>query len=252
MSFLGDLFGGGSSSSQANNTSSSTDLRRVYGDNATTLDNGSNLTSNSNNNIKTSSVATWASTANSNNTISTADNSTHWANSGNTISTASTDNSNTNSGNTISTSNSVNNTTNTLDGGAIGASFAASSHTADVAFGFGDHALGFGKQALDFSKDTLSTVVNSNDATVSNALAFVGHAQDKSYAASNEAFTSALNMVGQFSVANQKQNTQVIDAIHTSENQVSQAYADAKGRGAMTDYILLAAVAGAMFLAFKR
>ena len=238
MSFLGDLFGGGGSSSQANNTSSSTDLRRVYGDNATTLDNGSNLTntSNSNNNIKTSSVATWASTANSNNTIST----------------ASTDNSNTNSGNTISTSNSINNTTNTLDGGAIGASFAASSHTADVAFGFGDHALGFGKQALDFSKDTLSTVVNSNDATVSNALAFVGHAQDKSYAASNEAFTSALNMVGQFSVANQKQNTQVIDAIHTSENQVSQAYADAKGRGAMTDYIILAAVAGAMFLAFKR
>ena len=238
MSFLGDLFGGGGSSSQANNTSSSTDLRRVYGDNATTLDNGSNLTntSNSNNNIKTSSVATWASTANSNNTIST----------------ASTDNSNTNSGNTISTSNSVNNTTNTLDGGAIGASFAASSHTADVAFGFGDHALGFGKQALDFSKDALSTVVNSNDATVSNALAFVGHAQDKSYAASNEAFTSALNMVGQFSVASQKQNTQVIDAIHTSENQVSQAYADAKGRGAMTDYIILAAVAGAMFLAFKR
>jgi hypothetical protein len=215
------------SSSQANQTSNYTDGRTVLGQGANW---GSTLDSNN---------STAFTTKNSGNTTTTSTFSTK--DSGNTTSTFATKDSgnttNTNSGNTTITSNA-------LDNGAIGASFDSTNQTVSQAFKFGTNALGFGSNALSFGSNALAGALSATGDAVGSALAFAQHAQDASMSANSYTLAAAL-------AYGQKQTASALDSLNTSAQMIDTAYADAKGRGAMTDYLLLAAIVVCGFVAYR-
>lgn len=130
------------------------------------------------------------------------------------------------------TRDSGNTTITTLDGHAIGLAFDSTNKTVDKAFKFGSDALGFGKDALAFGGDT-----------VDSALSFARQAQTQSQSAISDVFSKALD-------TSSKQTKTVVDSLNGATHLVETAYADAKGRGAMTDYITMIAIGGALFVAF--
>lgn len=173
---------------------------------------------------------------------------------------------------TVSTSNVTNNTTNVLDGGAIGHALDSTNKTVATAFDFGTHALGFGSDALNtvtknntaalnFAGDTVSTAfsaqdklttktLNFADSTVNEALGFAQDAQNRSMTATSDALSSAKDAFASALSFGGKQTAAAVDSLNQTENLVSAAYADAKGRGALTDKIMMVAIAGALFVAF--
>jgi hypothetical protein len=68
--------------------------------------------------------------------------------------------------------------------------------------------------------------------------------QTQTYSQASSALSSAMNTVGNALTFGAKQNADTLGGLQT-------AYADAKGRGAMTDKILMLAIAGALFVAFQ-
>lgn len=145
-----------------------------------------------------------------------------------TLNTSNSGNTNTwaNAGNTstFTTSNSGNTTTNVqaLDGGAIGGAFG-------------------------FAGDAFKQLTGS----ISDALDFANASQRNSYAASSGALDKAAAAFGDALSFGQKQTASALSSLQTSANVLDRAYADAKGRGAMTDYLMLAALAAVALVAWK-
>lgn len=164
----------------------------------------------------------------SSSTLTTSDSGNTWANSGNT-STASYQN----SGNT-STSYQA------LDNGAVGLAFNGINTTTKQAFGFGSDALGFAGDAFKRLTDS-----------VSDALNFATQTQKNSYAASSGALDKAVGAMTDALSFGGKQTASALSSLQTSSNVLDRAYADAKGRGGMTDYLIGAAIVGALFVAWK-
>ena len=144
--------------------------------------------------------------------------------------------------------------------------------TVDSALGFGSEALSFGSDALasnnkaiTSSLDLVGDVVNghfaANDKTLtkafnfgtdalSGALGFITTANTQANNAQSDALQTAVGALTNALSFGKAQTATALDSLNTSANLVKDSYADAKGRGALTDYITLAAIAGALLVAF--
>ncbi|CAN7402290.1 hypothetical protein LJR129_002488 [Acidovorax sp. LjRoot129] len=138
-------------------------------------------------------------------------------------------------------------TINTLDNGAVNAAFAYGNDAGKAAFGFGGQtidfagetvmaALGFGGKALnaalDANSDALAFAESTNNTAQRNAYNFAGDALGGSLGLATSAMNKAFNA------------SEYVGAM------VKDAYADAKGRGALTDKILIGAVLAMAVVAF--
>lgn len=119
----------------------------------------------------------------------------------------------------------INQTSYSLDNGAIATSFDSQNKTVEGAFDFG------------------SKVLDNSATTVKDALAYGADSQDSAYSFSSGAVSKA------FSFA-EDANSRALDSLNTTANLVKDSYADAKGRGALTDQILIGAIAMAGLVAY--
>lgn len=148
----------------------------------------------------------------------------------------------------------------TLDGGAI-----------KSAFGFGANALDFagnaGFKVLDLTKALSNAAFASNADTINAALSANKYAQQQAYNTVSDSLSfaqsagasaqatqrAALDIVSSGTAQaldfGAKQTSVALDSLNNSANLVKNAYADAKGRGAMTDYVLMAAMGVAAIVA---
>lgn len=121
-----------------------------------------------------------------------------------------------------------NSTVNVLDNGAINAAFDFAQSSGNQAFALAGKAVseaGAGQaRVLDFGADALSGALGFGDAQNARVLDFGADALAAAFQYGAEA------------------NTQAQDAIGQTASLVKNAYEDAKGRGAMTDYILIGAI----------
>lgn len=160
-----------------------------------------------------------------------------------------------------------------LDGGAIAASFNSTNNTVDRAFDFGSKALDFGTTALGVVDHTTTQSLAFSNSALQASLQASSDAYAKSIAASNYAVDNAISsantaMANTKSIASDaistsqnamasalsfgaKQTATALDSLNTSATMIDTAYQDAKGRGALTDKILMAAIVGALFVAYQ-
>ena len=123
---------------------------------------------------------------------------------------------------------------------ALTAAVGASDRARTQAFDFGadslSGALGFGDaqnaRVLDFGADSLSGALGFGDAQNARVLDFGADALSAAFAFGKTA------------------NTQAQDAMSATANLVKDAYADAKGRGALTDKMIMVAIAAMALVAF--
>jgi hypothetical protein len=99
-----------------------------------------------------------------------------------------------------------------------------------------------------------STVSVLDAGAIQNALAFAGDTVQTAIAGQGTAAKNAIDVVASsnskaLDFAKQSQG-QALDSLNTTSNLVKDAYADAKGRGALTDKILIGAIAMAGVVAF--
>ena len=146
---------------------------------------------------------------------------------------------------------------NSLDGGAIAQAFGLAQRTLDAAGQGQAQVLDFGTDALntvstsqaaafDFGADALSGALGSVDKSQARMLDFGADALsgalgsvDKSQARMLDFGADALAEAFNFG---QKANVQAQAAMGDTAAMLRGAYEDAKGRGAMTDYMMIAAV----------
>ena len=136
-----------------------------------------------------------------------------------------------------------------LDNGAISDAFRFAGHTVTQAFNFGDHALDSNvavtNDALHFADNTVNDALAANAAAMriaansqAEALSFADSAQKTSARAQTAALdTAADSMAGALAYSG-RQTAVALDSLTGSANLVKDAYADAKGRGALTDKLL--------------
>lgn len=154
-----------------------------------------------------------------------------------------------------------------LDADVANSAFKYGNAAGAAALSFGSDALGFGSEALasnnkagaaalSFGSDALgfgSEALKSNNATTSKALDFGADALAGSWdfgkAAMRNASDTMSDAFGFAQTAMQRATTfadsgadRAADLLVRNSNLVKDAYADAKGRGAMTDKIMIAAV----------
>jgi hypothetical protein len=129
---------------------------------------------------------------------------------------------------------------NVLDGGAIGNAFNFADNVADRAMVANAQAT---YNALDFGDSALSKSMQ----TTANALSFATNANDSAM----DVVGSSTRRVLDFATT---ANAQALDSLSATASFVKDSYADAKGRGAMTDKILIGSVvmAGLVALAAIR
>lgn len=131
-------------------------------------------------------------------------------------------------------------TVNALDAEVINRMFDSADRTGKLSFDFGGKAMDFGNEALlaslGFGKTALNAALNAN----SDALAFADANSTRNTIASYNFATDALG--GSLGFASQAVN-KAFNAADQTAAMVKDAYADAKGRGALTDKILMGAIA---------
>ena len=134
-------------------------------------------------------------------------------------------------------------TVNTLDADVINRALAANGLTIENAFSFGSEAFDMGagalRQSFDFGGEALAFADATNarasrqiSEAASDALAVGSNSLDKAFAFGSNSMDRAFGTL--------------VD----SQNMVATAYADAKGRGALTDKILIGAIAAVAFVAY--
>jgi len=112
------------------------------------------------------------------------------------------------------------------------------------------NALDFGAAALNFGSNTVTKALNFGGDALAFADASAQRSQQMAYntvqdalATSSDAFNKALSFGA-------GATGRALDSLASTENLVKDAYADAKGRGALTDYIILGAIAVMGVVAF--
>lgn len=122
-----------------------------------------------------------------------------------------------------------------LDNGAIGRAFDANDRATAGAFNFGKDALRLSErglsEAFNFGGDAVTSALNFGRATTAAALDASDNAFDRALDYSASATRSAL------------------DNLQSTQRLVTTAYADAKGRGALTDKILIGAIGAVALVA---
>ncbi len=141
-----------------------------------------------------------------------------------------------------------------LDGGAIGKSFDFASNTVDKAFQFGEKN---NQDAINFASDSLQqTLAASRESaryaaqSAADSIAFAQDANNKSIAVQRESIGTAADSMASALAYGGKQTAVALDSLQGSAELVKNAYADAKGRGSMTDYLLMAAIGVAGLVAY--
>lgn len=135
----------------------------------------------------------------------------------------------------------------TLDADVINAALAANGLTIDRALTFGSDtvgsALNFGSGALresfNFGGDALAFAQTANQVAANNMANAFSDALAVSENSLSKAYTFGGNALDR-----------AFDAVSNSQNIVATAYADAKGRGALTDKILMGAIAATALVAW--
>lgn len=119
--------------------------------------------------------------------------------------------------------------------------------TTGEAFAFGGDALtgalGFGKTALTMAGNTVSDALGLIDSQSTRNASLLGNAYSDLIASQDTAVGKVLTYGGNLT-------NRVLDATAATENLVKDAYADAKGRGALTDKIMIGAIAAMALVAF--
>jgi hypothetical protein len=130
-----------------------------------------------------------------------------------------------------------------LDNGAIQRSFDSADKSLAGALNFGTQALDTSSQALakafQFGGDTVDQALSSNQEAVAKALQFGGNSLDGALGFGNEALSFLKTTTAS-----------ALDNVQATQKLTADAYNDAKGRGAMTDKLLIAAIAGMGLVAF--
>lgn len=134
-------------------------------------------------------------------------------------------------------------TTNTLDGEVVNKAFNFGGSALDLVGGTVGEALGFGKDALkavaNANSDALAFADSNARRNSEMAYNFFGDALASNDAALSKAFSFGNNAMGA-----------AFDTLGQTENLVKDAYADAKGRGALTDKMIMGAIAAMALVAF--
>lgn len=99
-------------------------------------------------------------------------------------------------------------------------------------------------KALDGMADTARSAFDFGGDALSGALDFGDKAQAKSYDFAGDSLASILAFAS-------KNNAAALDSLDTTANLVKDSYADAKGRGALTDKIIIGVVIVAGVIAWK-
>lgn len=131
----------------------------------------------------------------------------------------------------------------TLDGDVINRAFQFGGTSLQLVGGSVAEALGFGGKALDAALNANADALAFADANASrnSAMAYdvLGNALASSDAALSQAFRFGNNAMGA-----------AFDTLGSTQNLVKDAYADAKGRGALTDKMIMGAIAAMAVVAF--
>ncbi len=160
---------------------------------------------------------------------------------------------------------STTNNTTTLDGDVVNRAFGFGNASLDLANDSVAGALGFGEHAMKLVADTnadalafadqnatrnsqmaynvVGDALSSSDAAMARALSFGGNALDAAVGASENAMLSALKFGG-------SSLGLAFGTLADSQALVKDAYADAKGRGALTDKMIMGAIAAMAVVAF--
>ena len=139
----------------------------------------------------------------------------------------------------------------TVDNGAVGLAFKGINDTVKEGFAFGRHALGFAEETVGDSLTFARQAQQDASRQVQASLDFAEEAQTRSFAQSSSALTTATNAMGQALDYGSKQTARALDSMTSAAQLVNTAYADAKGRGAMTDYLLMGAIVAVTFVAWR-
>ena len=113
---------------------------------------------------------------------------------------------------------------------------------ADVAMRAMDNTLTAAQGALLFGNDAMRQSYAFSSGVNEQAFTFAGAANQAANATSTAAIGSASSSMDKALSFGAKQTSVALDALSESANMIKDSYADAKGRGALTDWILLGAV----------
>jgi threonine dehydrogenase-like Zn-dependent dehydrogenase len=97
--------------------------------------------------------------------------------------------------------------------------------------------------------DTVDNSLKRSDASASRALDTADSALSRAMASGDASLRQAFTFGAGVLTAAAKQTDRVLDTMQATQQLTADAYNDAKGRGALTDKILIAAVGGALVVA---
>lgn len=112
------------------------------------------------------------------------------------------------------------------------------------------NALDFGAAALNFGGSTVASALNFGGDALSFAESASARSQQLAYNTVNDALASSSDAFNRAMTYGANATGRALDSLSSTENLVKDAYADAKGRGALTDYIILGAIAVMGVVAF--
>jgi hypothetical protein len=134
-----------------------------------------------------------------------------------------------------------------------GLDFAKDSNT--KAFNFGSEAIaantGLVSGIYKFADKQTSKDLSFGTDLFSGALSFAQNANTQAHNDQQNSLATAENAMGAALKYGASQTAGALDSLNTSADLVKNAYADAKGRGAMTDYLLMAAIGVAGLVAWS-
>lgn len=216
MSFLSALFGGDSSSSSSATTQS--DNRNILGQEAAYIGAGGSQDKSVHLNTTNSTAltTTWADSSNKNSNNVTVDSS--------------------------SRNTSIINTT--VDGGSLDLAAKTVVHS----YKFGEAALAFGTHALDDVTHVADSALIANNNVATTALTANANNFTAGLQTLAASFSGALSSLTRSEASTQASNS---SAFQSASNQIQTAYADAKGRGANTDKMMMLALVVAGVIAFR-
>jgi len=163
-------------------------------------------------------------------------------------------------------------THNTLDNGAINAAFNYGNAAGAQALSFGSDAIGlagsvvdrgfnFGNAALDFGSDALAGAFDFGETAMRQAADAQRDAYNGALGFANTTVTKAVNSIdnalafgetalGKALGVGVSTTAAALDNLQVTQQLTKDAYEDAKGRGALTDKMIMAAIAAMAIVAF--
>lgn len=112
----------------------------------------------------------------------------------------------------------------------------------DVAKRAMDNMLTMGQDALLFGSDSQKQAYAFSTGVNQQAFSFAGSANAAASAAQSAALGSAQSSMNRAFEFGANQTGVALDSLSESANMIKDAYADAKGRGALTDWMLMGAI----------